>query len=135
MINSKKTFSSRLQIVNLIPKCNMIQHISDGQVPRKNRKQFLFFYFATIIFLLGVIVVAFLQKQHEGAIGITVASGSDPQQFIQCANDWRNVSFATAGLAILFWGISLWYQQKHRWAWMPVIALLLFYVLLQLLIV
>ena len=113
----------------------MMQHIPDGQVPRKNRNIFCFFYFATIIFLLGAIVVVFLQKQLEGAAGIIVASKGDAQQILQGADYWRNVSFATVGLAILCWGISLWYQEKYRWVRVPVIVLLLFYVLLQLLMV
>ena len=122
-----------------------MQQIPDTNVPQKNRRVFWIAYNAILFLLLGAVVFANIQKYHEGArtriVAQIIAKGGNAQQFIREAPFWMEASFwmmvswATVALAVLSWGIALWYHEKQRWVWGIPIVLLAFFVLLQLLIV
>jgi len=120
-----------------------MQQIPDTNVPQKNRRVFWIVYNTTLFLLLGAIVFAVIQKGHEGAVAITAAKSLaetgaisyDTLQHIQAAGHWMKVSWATIALAVLSWGIALWYHEKQRWVWGLLVVLFAFFVLLQLLIV
>ena len=92
-------------------------------------------YIATITFLMGAIVVTFLQKHRESEAATAWATGGNVQQAIQGAEHWRLLSNAAIALSILFWSIVIWRREARYWAWVPVVLLLSFYVLLQLMMV
>ena len=93
------------------------------------------FYFAAISLLIAAIVVTFIQKQRENAVAIAEATGGNVQQAIQDARHWGVASVVTVAVAVLSWGIAIWRRETHRWAWVPVVLLLSFYVLLELMMV
>ena len=105
-----------------------MQPLPSDLVPQKKRH---FFYFATVILLIGAIVAVVIQKQYESAVVVDVSV----QHHIQKANFWGILNLATVALAILSWGIALLCHEKHRWMFVYVIVLLLFYVCLKLLII
>jgi len=120
-----------------------MQQASDTVVPQKHRRVFWIAYNAALFLLLGAIVFSVIQKGHEGAVVITAAQSlvetgaisGNTQQHIQDAAYWMKVSWATVALAVLSWGIALWYHEKQRWVWGIPIVLLAFFVLLQLMMV
>jgi len=134
-----------------------MEQIPDANVPRKNQRIFWTFYFAAIFLLLGAIAVTCVQKHYESTAGRTVArkmqrqndikeqresspavvaaTEIDVQQLIRYAVWWRNFGVVAFVLAILSSGFARRHYEKQRWAWVPVIVLLVFYVLLELLIV
>ena len=57
------------------------------------------------------------------------------QQAIQDARQWGVVSVVTVAVAILSWSIAIWRRETQRWTWVPVVLLLSFYVLLELMMV
>lgn len=103
-----------------------------GTAPRKVRH---IFYFATISLLIGAIAATFIQKQREKTVAIAGATGGNVQQAIQDARHWGVVSVVTVAVAILSWGIAIWRRETHRYAWVPVVLLLSFYVLPELMMV
>ena len=104
-------------------------------VPQKNQRVFRIFYLTAIFLLLAAIAITFIQKSQESAIALTGAQGGEVQQHVQTAQYWAKVSFATVALAVLSLGIAVWYYEKQRWVWGPVLVLLFFFVALQLMMV
>ena len=134
-----------------------MEQIPDANVPRKNQRIFWTFYFAAIFLLLGAIAVTCVQKHYESTAArttarkmqrqhdikeqresppaVVAAAEIDVQQLIRYAVWWRNVGVVAFVLAILSSGIARRHYEKQRWVWVPIVVLLLFYVLLELMIV
>jgi len=105
-----------------------MQPIPDADVPRKNRCTF---YCAAICLLLTAIVLAFLQKYHEGAAALL----ADVQRHAQDALFWGKRSYETFIVATLFWVIAERRHETSRWMLLSVIVLVVFFFCLQLIMV
>ena len=96
--------------------------------------------------LIGVTAASF-QKGHESNVAVAVAkriaSGvqetdehrDSVQQIIKNAESWQILSLAAVFLAIVSWSVALWRREKHRGAWVVIVAFLALYVMLELILV
>ena len=109
-----------------------MQQVTGATTPRATGRMFCI---TTIILLLMAVAVAFIQKQRESAVALAGATGGNEQQTVQEANYWMILSLAMVSLAVLSWVIAVWRREKQRWVWVPIVALLSLYVLLELMMV
>jgi hypothetical protein len=104
------------------------------------------FYTAAVILMLVGVAAAFVQKNRESAVGVTVARRiaagvheegyrNEADQLIRDAQCWEVLGLAAVGLAIVSWMIALWRREKHRGTWAIIVSLFALYVGLQLIMV
>ena len=130
-------------------------YASPPPIPPEPWKDRPVFYLATNILLLLAVTATFISMRYEGAARFTqsrqirrqldinenresrpeviAAMEVDVNQLRQKAWFWGMSGLALFVLAILSWIISARRREKH-FSWVPAVALLMFYVMMQLII-
>ena len=93
------------------------------------------FYCATVFFLLCSVASAFLQQWCVATSIKAKVANVDAQPCLQSATYWWIVSILTVAFAILSCAFAIWHREDPRWMRVFIVVLLVFYVLLELMII